>query len=319
LDIQAPNTEDIRVLPAGLAAGLASERGRIPRKALPLRLSSLFALFPTAGIIAGLFFVFVCWTVVISFSASRLLPNYHFVGWLQYHRLLTNSRWWTCMENLAVYAVLLIGGCIGLGLLLAVLIDSTKKEWLYRTLIMLPLSMSFVTTGLIWRWLLSPAIGIEHAVREAGWAAFSFDWLVRSDRAIYTIALAGIWQQTGMCVSLFLAGLRGVDPSYWRVARIDGIPVWRTYLHVILPQLRPAFFTAFILLFAVAAKSYDLVVTLTGGGPGFSSDLPARFIVDQFARQELGMGAAGACILLLTVAATVGPYVYIEIRRQQQA
>jgi glucose/mannose transport system permease protein len=317
--MQAPNTQDVRVIPTSLAAGFASARGRALRKPLPLQLSSLFALLPTAGIIAGVFFVFIGWTVVISFSASRLLPTYKFVGWAQYRRLLTNSRWWTCMENLGVYAVLLIGGCIGLGLLLAVLIDSAKKEWLYRTLIMLPLSMSFVTTGLIWRWLLSPTIGIEHAVRDAGWTAFTFDWLVRSDRAIYTIALAGIWQQTGMCVSLFLAGLRGVDRRYWRVAQIDGIPVWRTYLHVILPQLRPAFFTAFILLFAVAAKSYDLVVTLTGGGPGFSSDLPAHFIVDQFARQELGMGAAGACILLLTVTATVGPYVYMEIRRQQQA
>jgi len=315
--MRAPDAPRTLVIPTALAD--APGRVRAARKPIPLRISSMFALLPTAGIIAGAFFVFVGWTVIMSFSASRLLPSYEFVGGLQYQRLLTNSRWWTSMENLAVYAVLLISGCVCLGLLLAVLIDSVKTERLYRTLIMLPLSMSFVTTGLTWQWLLNPTIGIEHAVRGAGWTTFAFDWLVRSDRAIYTIALAGIWQQTGMCVSLFLAGLRGVDPSYWRVAQIDGIPVWRTYLHVILPQLRPAFFTAFILLFAVAAKSYDLVVTLTGGGPGFSSDLPAHFIVDQLGRHELGTGAAGACILLITVAATVGPYVYMEIRRQQRA
>lgn len=289
------------------------------RKHVSLRFSSVLALLPAAGVVAGAFFVFVGWTVVISFSGSRLLPTYDFVGLTQYRRLLTNDRWWTAMGNLVVYATLLIGGCILLGLLLAVLIDRcARMERLYRTIVMLPLSMSFVTTGLIWQWLLNPTVGIEHAVRAIGWADFSFDWLVRSDRAIYTIALAGIWQQTGMCMALFLAGLRGVDGAYYKIAKLDDIPAWRTYVHIIFPQLRSAFFTAFVLLFAVAAKSYDLVVTLTGGGPGFSSDLPARFVVDQLARQELGMGAAGACILLITVAATVGPYVYLEMQRQQR-
>jgi glucose/mannose transport system permease protein len=290
-----------------------------PRR-IPLRLASMLALLPASAVIVTSFFVFVGWTVTISFTSSKLLPTYHFVGFEQYRRLFSSSRWWTSMENLAIYAALLIGGCMCLGMLLAVLIERcTRMQRLYRTLIMLPLAMSFVTTGLIWQWLLNPSIGIEHAVRAAGWSGFQFDWLVQPDRAIYTIALAGIWQQTGMCMALMLAGLRGIDPNYWKVARIDGISTWRTYLYVILPQLRASMFTGFILLFAVAAKSYDLVVTLTGGGPGFSSDLPARFVIDQLARNELGVGAAGACMLLLTVAATVGPYVFLEIRRQQRA
>jgi len=296
----------------------AQPQVRAGRRRLSLKTASFLAMIPTAGLVAVVFYVFVGWTVVISFTSSRLLPSYTFVGWQQYRRLFASNRWWTTMENLAIYASTLICGCMALGLMLAVLIDrGTRFERLYRTSLMLPLSMSFVVTGIVWQWLLNPGLGIEHAVRVLGWDEFRFDWLVRSDRSIYTIALAGIWQQSGMCMAIFLAGLRSVDGNFWKAARVDAIPTWRVYLQIIFPQMRTAFFTAFVLMFAAAAKSYDLVVTLTGGGPGFASDLPARFVVEHLARNELGMGAAGACMLLITIAAAVGPYLYMEMRRQK--
>lgn len=290
---------------------------RLRTRFLPPRFGAGVALIPAATIVV-LFALFTAWTILISFTGSRLLPNYDLVGTAQYVRLFASLRWWTGMENLAIYAVCLIGGCLALGYLLAVLIDHGKRwEAIYRTIFLLPLSLSFVVTGIVWHWLLSPDLGFQAGVRALGWSGFTFDWLVRPDLAIYTIAIAGIWQHAGMCMVLFLAGLRGLDQNVWRAARLDGVPVWRTYLSVVTPMLRPAFFTATVLLFATAAKSYDLVVALTDGGPGFSSDLPARFVIEMLGRQELGMGAAGACMLLFTIAAVFAPYLYVEMRRQK--
>jgi glucose/mannose transport system permease protein len=296
-----------------VSAGAAGTRYR-----MPLRLASRLALAPATAITLLCFCVFVAWTFVISLTSSRLLPVYSFVGFSQYRRIFANARWWTAMGNLAVYAMCLIGGCILAGYCLAILIErSTRWQRFCRVVFLLPLSMSFVATGVIWQWLLNPGLGIQHAVRALGWNGFEFDWLVRPERALYTIAIAGIWQQAGLCMALFLAALHGIDPNIRRISRLDGVPGWRVYLHVVTPMLRPTFLTATVLLFSTAAKSFDLVVTLTGGGPGFASDLPARFIVELINRQELGMGAAGACMLLCTVAAVVGPYLYYEVQRQR--
>ena len=285
-----------------------------------LRVASVGLMTSPIACVLICFYAFVAWTFVMSLTPSRLLPTYELEGFYQYHRLFNSARWWEGVRNLGLYSACLVSGCIILGYVLAVLIDSGARRHAHCTSIfLLPLSLSFVVTGIVWLWLLNPRLGIEHAVRELGWSTFSFDWLVRSDRVIYTVAMAGIWQQAGMCMALFLAGLRKIDPNVWRSAKLDAIPTWACYAWIITPMLRPAFFTAIILLFAMAVKTFDLVVTLTGGGPGFASDLPAKFVMDLIARQELGMGAAGACVLLWIVAAVIMPYIYIEFRRKRVA
>ena len=287
---------------------------------LSLNSCATLMLIPGACIALLCFVVFTAWTALISLTDSRLLPNYQIAGWLQYRRLFASDHWWTATGNFVIYAACIVGGCILLGYALALLIDRGVR-WgnVYRTIFLLPLSISFVVTGLIWRWLLEPGLGAQHALREAGWTSFTFDWLVRSDRAIYTIAMASIWQHVGIAMLVFLAALRGVDLNIWKIARVDGIPSWRMYVHVITPLLRPAFATAAMLLLCTAIKTFDVVVTLTSGGPGFSSDLPARFVVELMQRQELGMAAAGACLLLAAAAAAIGPYLYIEGRRRRLA
>ncbi|PTL84292.1 sugar ABC transporter permease [Vitiosangium sp. GDMCC 1.1324] len=296
----------------------ASPAEKRPR--LSARTAARIALVPAAIITFLCFYVFVGWTVVISMTRSRLLPIYDFVGFDQYRRLFANDRWWTAMENLAIHGTLFILGCTVVGYALAILLDrGTRAESFFRTVFMLPLSMSFIVTGAIWQWLLNPTLGIQDAVRDLGWTEFVFNWLVRPDRAIYTLAVAGVWQQVGLCMALFLAGLRGIDPNIWKATRIDGIPTWRVYTHIITQMLRPVFFTVFVLLSSLVLKSFDLVVALTGGGPGFSSDLPARFVVDHILnRQELGLGAAGAFMMLCTIAAVVAPYFYLELRKPQR-
>lgn len=277
------------------------------------------ALIPAMTITIVCFYGFIIWTFIISLTRSRLLPVYKFTGFDQYVRLFANERWWTAMQNLAIHGFLFIGGCVVFGYLLAILIDrGVKAEGMFRTLFMLPLSMSFIVTGVIWQWVMNPGLGLQEAVRALGWTGFEFNWIVRPDRSIYTLAIAGIWQQVGLCMALFLAGLRNIDPNIWKASRVDGIPVWRVYLHIITPMMRTVFFTVFILMSAIVMKAFDLVVALTGGGPGFSSDLPARFVVDHILnRQELGLGAAGAFVLLCTVIAVISPYIYFELKKER--
>jgi glucose/mannose transport system permease protein len=285
-----------------------------------LKMTSTLMLMPAACVTFICFFLFVAWTFYISLTRSRLLPDYAFAGWGQYRRLFANAHWWEAAGNLVIFAVSVIGGCLALGYLLAILIDrAVRWQSLYRTIFLLPLSISFVVTGLIWRWLLDPSLGIQRAVQHIGWESFVFDWLVRSDRAIYTLAIASIWQNVGTTIVLLLAGMHGLDPNVWKSAQVDGIRTWRVYVHVIAPMLRPAFYTVLVLLFCMSVKTFDLVVVLTSGGPGFSSDLPARFVVELMQRQELGMAAAGACLLLCSAAAATVPYLYIESRKRQRA
>jgi glucose/mannose transport system permease protein len=303
---------------SGVQPTATAHRESAATRRVTLRIASSLALIPAASIVIVCFYLFLVWTVYISFTDSHLLPSYELTGFHQYRRLFESDRWWTAMRNLGLYSGSFICVCTLLGFILALLIDrGIRWEKLARAIFMLPLALSFVVTGVIWQWLLNPTLGVERIAHDLGWQAFEFDWLVRSDRSIYTIALAAVWQQTGMCMALFLAGMRGIDPAIWRVAQVDGIPPWRVYVYIVVPMLRPVFFTALVLLFAVAAKSYDLVVTLTGGGPGFSSDLPSRYIIDLIGRQELGLGAAGAIVLLGTIAAVIGPYLYVEMRKQR--
>ncbi len=131
-------------------------------------------------------------------------------------------------------------------------------------------------------------------VHELGWTSFSFDWLVNPDMAIYTVVIAGVWQASGFVMALFLAGLRGIDDSIIKAAQVDGASLPTIYRRIIIPSLRPVFFSAFIILTHIAIKSFDLVIALTGGGPGFATDLPATFMYTfAFTRDSIGLGAGG--------------------------
>ena len=136
--------------------------------------------------------------------------------------------------------------------------------------------------------------------------------------AIYTIVIAAVWQSSGFVMAMFLAGLRGIDDSLIKASQIDGASAVRAYWHVILPILRPVFFSAVVIVSHIAIKSFDLVQALTGGGPGYSSDLPANFMYTfAFSRNEMGLGAASAMVMLFGVLAILVPYLYSELRGQK--
>ena len=272
--------------------------------------------------VATLVFIygFILWNAWLSFSSSRMLPKYDWVGFIQYEKLFANDRWWVAAQNLVIFGGLFIIICLAVGLFLAIFLDQKiRAEGAIRTIYLYPMALSFIVTGTVWKWILNPELGIQRMVREMGFESFSFDWLVNTDMAIYTVVLAGVWQSSGFVMALCLAGLRGVDENIVKAARVDGASMPLIYRKIIIPGLGPVFFSALIVLTHIAIKSFDLIVALTGGGPGYATDVPATFMYTYaFTRGQIGLGSAASMMMLMAVVAIIVPYLYSELRERKQ-
>ena len=259
---------------------------------------------------------FIAWTAWVSLTRSRLMPRYEFDSFIQYERLADSPRFETAMVNLAIFGSLFILIAMVLGLLLAILLDQKiRTEGAIRTIYLYPMALSMIVTGTAWKWILNPELGIEATVKGWGFANFEFNWLVEPDMAIYTVVLAAVWQSSGFVMALFLAGLRSVDEEIIKAAQVDGIPTWRVYSAIIIPSMAPIFLSAFIVLAHLAIKAFDLVIALTGGGPGYATDLPATYMYAMaFSRGDIGQAASSAMVMMLVVFTIVVPYLYSELR-----
>ena len=278
------------------------------------------ALLPLAMIVLVAYVGTVLWSLRVSLTDARTFPSDVYVGLAQYERLFQNERWLLSLNNLALYGLLFISLCMVLGLLLAVFIDQkVRGEGLLRTVFLYPYAMSFVATGLVWQWLLNPELGLQNAVQGLGFSGLQFDWIVDQDKVMYTIVLATVWQASGFVMALLLAGLRSIDAQIWNAARIDGIPTWQVYVFIVLPMLGESMATVFVLLLTATVKLFDAVVSMTQGGPGNASEVPAKFIMDHlFGRANLALASAGSVVLLLTVLALVAPLLYARSRYQRR-
>ncbi|MGL3605496.1 carbohydrate ABC transporter permease [Rhizobium sp. G187] len=254
------------------------------------------------------------WTVVYSFTNSKLLPRTNFVGFDQYERLWDAPRWVMSIQNLAIYGILSLIFSIVIGFVLAALMDQKIRfENAFRTIFLYPFALSFIVTGLVWQWILNPDFGVQSIVRSLGWESFTFNPLYNPDIVIYGILIAGLWQGTGLVMCLLLAGLRGIDEDIWKASRVDGIPMWKTYLFIIIPMMRPVFITTLVIITSGIVRLYDLVVAQTSGGPGIASEVPAKYVYDyMFQAQNLGQGFAASTMMLLTVAIIIIPWAYLE-------
>lgn len=288
---------------------------RTGRPFRPLRnLSSKIAAIPMILTALVVFVGGTLWTVFYSFTKSRMLPNEKLVGLDQYERLWGTSRWLVAIENLAIYGVCMLVLSLVIGFVLAALLDQKIRfEDVFRTIFLYPFALSFVVTGLVWQWILNPDFGVERVVRGLGWTSFDFDPLYNPDIVIYGILIAGIWQGSGFVMCLMLAGLRGIDEDIWKAARVDGIPMWKTYLFIVIPMMKPVFITTLVIIAASIIKVYDLVVAQTSGGPGISSEVPAKYVYDtMFQSQNLAQGFAASTMMLLTVLVVLIPWAYLE-------
>ncbi|WP_189438745.1 carbohydrate ABC transporter permease [Pseudovibrio japonicus] len=263
---------------------------------------------------------FILFTIYLAFSDSRILPSYGWAGLQNFQNLFTLRAWNIATINLAIFAILYIGICCALGLLLAILLDQKiRAEGFIRNIYLYPMALSFIVTGVAWKWILDPGIGLEAVVQGWGFENFEFNWIKDRDMAIYTIVIAAVWQTSGFVMAMFLAGLRGIDQEILRAAEVDGASTFALYRRIVIPQLRLAFMSAFVVLAHMAIKSYDLVIALTNGGPGIATTMPATFMYSYtFTRNQMGVGSASAVMMLMTIAAITVPYLWSELRGSKQ-
>ena len=282
-------------------------------RSLVYNLSSKIAALPMIFTAVGVFIIATLWTVYHSFTNSRMLPKSEFIGLAQYERLWNSDRWYMSIENLAIYGACSLIFSLFICFMLAALLDQkTRFENTFRTIFLYPFALSFIVTGLVWQWILNPEYGVEKIVRSIGFESFVFNPLYNIDIVIYGILAAGLWQGTGFIMCLMLAGLRGIDQEIWKAARIDGIPMWKTYIQVVIPMMRPVFITTLVIIAAGIIKVYDLVVAQTSGGPGISSEVPAKYVYDyMFSAQNLGQGFAASTMMLVSVLIVLIPFSYL--------
>ncbi|MGR3660587.1 MAG: carbohydrate ABC transporter permease [Paracoccaceae bacterium] len=289
------------------------------------------------------------WTIVYSFTKSKLLPkkifettdlfsipmptwlvkdgaldffmitgfvSKNFVGLAQYERLWSTPRWMISVENIAIYGICSMVFSLLIGFLLAALLDQKIRfENTFRTILLYPFALSFIVTGLVWQWLLNPDYGVQKIIRDMGFENFTFDPLYNADIVIYGILIAGLWQGTGLIMCLMLAGLRGIDEDIWKAARVEGIPMWKTYIFIVIPMMRPVFVTTLVLIASGIVKVYDLVVAQTSGGPGLASEVPAKYVYEyMFTAQNLAQGFAASTMMLSAVLVVIIPWTYYEFK-----
>lgn len=274
------------------------------------------------SVIATLTFIygFIGWTVYISLTKSKMTPKYEFAGLVQYKKLMLNPRWDVAFDNMIIFSILFILIATLVGIFLAILLDQKiRNEGFIRTIYLYPMALSLIVTGTVWKWIMNPDLGFENAIRALGWESFRFDWIVQSDMAIYAIISAAVWQASGFVMALFLGALRGINPEIINSARIDGASLPTIYVRIIIPSLRSTFISTTVVLAHLAIKSFDIVVAMTAGGPGYATILPANFVQDTaFQRNSLGLASSAAVVMLIVIMSIIIPYLYSELRTKKQ-
>jgi glucose/mannose transport system permease protein len=287
------------------------------------RISPQLALLPAVAVTLVAFLGSIGWTVLMSFTRSRRLPDYQ-IDWdnplRQYSRLFADEGWNISLSNLIVLA---LGSALAIvvGFFLAALIERERRgEDFFRTVFLYPLAVSLIVTGVAWRWIFNPQYGIENALHALGWESAAFNWLSNPQTAMYAIIIASIWQSSGFYMALMLAGLKGINTEIWSAARIDGASLWRVYLEIIIPMMRFTFLTCAILLSLGVIKAFDIVLAMTNGGPGQSTWVPAYFTINAMsAKGNLGFASAAASIMLLITLAVFLPLVMLTAWQQRLA
>ena len=257
------------------------------------------ALVPALLVTLVAFVGAIIWSIDLSFTGSRRFPDYVFVGFKQYARLFDDEAWTESLKNMITLGVGSLFSIV-FGFILAALVDrEILGKSVFRTIFLYPLAVSLIVTGIVWRWMLNPSLGIENFLHELGWTSAHFNWLASKDTVMFGVILGTVWQSTGFYMALMLAGLRGINTEIWQAARLDGVPFWRLYFEVIIPMMKLTFLTSILLLSIGVVKAYDVIVAMTNGGPGGGSYVPAFFAIQAYwVKNNLAFASAAAAIML---------------------
>ena len=290
------------------------------------RVAPQLALSPALAVTTVAFLGSILWTIYLSLTRSRRVPDYS-IDWSewsrQYGRLFADDGWRIALWNLVTLG---IGSALAIvfGFILAAMIDREKRgESFFRTVFLYPLAVSLIVTGVAWRWILNPSMGLEATLHRMGFEGVSFNWLAQGDTAMYAIILASVWQSAGFYMALMIAGLKSINSEIWSAARLDGVSLWRLYVEIIIPMMKFTFLTCAILLSLGVIKAFDIVLAMTNGGPGQSTWVPAYFVINAMSqKQNLGYASAAAVMMLIITAVVFLPLVLLtawQARRRNAA
>lgn len=306
--------------PAAISTTVPRQKAR--RRGLSSdRLISIALITPSVIAIAIFVYSFIARTAYISLvNWNDLAPDYTWVGLRNYTRLFATERFQIDIRNTVVFTVVFIAACLTSGLLIASLLDlRIKGEAIFRNIFMFPLAISFIVTGVAWRWLESPSSGINLLFDKVGLGFLKSGWFTDPKIGILAVVIAAVWQMSGYVMAMYLAGLRGIPDDIREAARVDGATEWQIFRRIILPLLQPITLSAVIILGHISLKIFDLTKAMTGPGPGFSSDVPALFMYETtFSGSHFSQGAAIAIVLLVMVSVLIVPYLVYNARTEVQ-
>ena len=289
------------------------------------RIWSLLTVFPSAVVIAVFVYGFIVWNGYVSLSKwNGIIPDYSWGGFKNYLQLFATPRFQIDCLNMLVFSVFFIGGCILVGLLLAILLDQNiRGESIFRGIFLFPMAIALVVTGVVWAWLLSPGnqtagyLGINQIFSWLGLNCFVSGWYTDPKIGISAVALAGIWQMSGYMMTIYLTAIRGIPMEIREAACIDGASELQQYRFIILPNLKAVILGTVIILGHMSLKVFDLVASMTGPGKGFCTDVPAYYMWDTtFRGNNFNTGAAIGMLLLIVVSVLVIPYL-VYLRRNE--
>ncbi len=286
------------------------------------RLVAFALIAPSVLLIIVFVYGFIGWTTWLSLTNQNdiIVPQVRFVGLENYIRLFHNLRFLIDLKNTLIFALLFIPGSLVLGLAGALLLNSgIRYEGVFRTIFLMPMALSFIVTGVVWRWLMNPSSGLNLMFDALGLGFLKNGWYTDPSIGIKAIALAAVWQLSGYTMALYLAGLRAIPKELYEAAQVDGASQWQFFRFVTFPLLTPVTLSAVIVLGHISLKIFDLVVAVAGisGGPAFSSDVPALYMfVTTFQANRFAQGGAISIILLMMVSFLVIPYLSWSLRRE---
>lgn len=313
------------VAPAAIPRAQATSIRHARRRRDRDRLTAVLVVLPSIVATAIFVYGFIGWTVRVSLSKwTGLNPDYTFVGLQQYLRLAGDPRFAIDVRNTLVFTVLFLTSCIVLGLLLAILLDQRLRgENVLRSIFLFPMAISFIVTGVIWRWLMNPATGtritgLNLLFHQLGLDALISNWhLTDPPWGIAFIALPAVWQMSGFTMALYLGGLRAISDDLREAARVDGASEFQIYRYVLFPLLRPITLSAVIILGHISLKIFDLIVAI--GQNNIALDVPGVYMWrTTFDGLNYGQGAAIGVIMLVTVALLIVPYLVYSMRSEAE-
>ncbi|WP_254767977.1 carbohydrate ABC transporter permease [Salinilacihabitans rarus] len=320
----ADRRDDGDARPAPDGGTVTERRFRVRERVGRLRYAETLqaALFwlPPALLMGWFVYGAIGWNFVISLTDWSGLgqPTYDALNFETYRRMVDDGSFVAAARNTLALLIVFTGGALIVGLLLAILVDQgIRFENTFRTIYLLPMSLSFVVTAIFWAWMYNPETGmINVALRGLGLDALAMNWMSDPRTKLATVVVALTWQFSGYCMIVYLAGLRAIPTEHYEAAKVDGASTVRMYWRVILPQLRAATTSAAVVLMVFALKAFDFVFVMYGDTPGPSADILAVMMFrEAFSRTNWAYGSAIATVLFLMAIAVISPYVYAQYRR----